>query len=439
MRTAGRIVAWIVLVVAGLATLLMIAIAVDNDGDSDLIFGGLFLGGIAAAVAVAAFFVQRRLGATARPERPANEALLERAARGETVELRPSRKKWTLVLLGCLVFSALLVPAAILEPSAITITGALLFGPGAFFSAWSLVPGSACLRLSPEGFVSKLPVRTRRYRWDDVENFRLFEVRSRYHSSEFVGFDFRDRTHESQSLMQTVNRGVSGVDEGLSDNYGIEPERLARELNELRDRHATVHGTSPSQRAGHELLREAEKVHAGRGFAVTALVAVACLTLFIWTADRYGLDPQAAQLLEVGGAARGAPWWSLLAANLLHADVVHLVFNLIAWAVAGTLLEREIGAPRMAVLCVVAGVASIGLAVVVQPDSVTVGLSGIVFAALACGLVRDVHRTRALGLVAWAMLPIGVIYTFLSPGTSVGGHLGGVVAGLLLGWYTART
>ena len=434
--------AWVVLVVAGLATLLLLAIAIDNDGDRDLIFGGLFFGGIAAILALAAFFVQRALRPGRERERrrdAGNEELLERAARGETVELRPSRKKWLLMLLGCLVFSAILIPAAIFAPSVITIAGALLFGPGVVLSAWVLaVPGSAYLRLTPEGFVSKVPVRTRRYRWDDVENFRVFEVRSRYHTSEFVGFDYRDRTHDSQSLMQTVNRGVSGVDEGLSDNYGIDPERLAQKLDELREKHATTHGVSPSQRAEEELLREAEKVDTSRGFAVTALVALACIGMFVFTANRYGLDPDAADLLEIGGASRDAPWWSLLAANVLHADAFHLIFNLLAWGIAGTLLEREIGAPRMAVLCLVAGLASIGLAIVLQPGSVTVGLSGVVFAALAWGLLRDAHRTRALGLVTWAMLPLGVIYTFLSPGTSIGGHLGGLAAGLLLGWSLDR-
>jgi membrane associated rhomboid family serine protease len=373
-----------------------------------------------------------------RQEERTNEELLERALQGETVELRPSRKKWLLVLLGCVVFSAFFVPAAIFAPQPVTIMGALLFGPGAILSAWALVPGAAYLRLTPDGFVSKVPVRTRRYRWDDVEGFRVFEVRSRYHTSEFVGFDYRDRTHHDQSLRQTVNRGVSGVDEGLSDNYGIDPELLAQTLNELREKHATVHGTSPSQRAEQELLRQAETVDTGRGFAVTALVGLACAGLFAWTASRYGIDPGAVELLEVGGATGGAEWWSLLAANLLHADLFHLVLNLVAWGVVGTLLEREIGATRMAVMCVAAGLASIGLAVLIQPGSVTVGLSGVVFAALAWGVLKDLHRTRALGVVAWSMLPIGVIYTFLSPGTSIGGHLGGLAAGLLLGWSLER-
>ena len=52
--------------------------------------------------------------------------------------------------------------------------------------------------------------------------------------------------------------------------------------------------------------------------------------------------------------------------------------------------------------------------------------------------MRDTHRTRTLGVVAWATLPIGVIYTFLSPGISIGAHLGGLLAGLAFGYAYER-
>jgi membrane associated rhomboid family serine protease len=48
------------------------------------------------------------------------------------------------------------------------------------------------------------------------------------------------------------------------------------------------------------------------------------------------------------------------------------------------------------------------------------------------------HSTRILGTVAWATLPVSVIYTFLSPGISIGAHLGGLLAGLGFGWAMER-
>ena len=57
----------------------------------------------------------------------------------------------------------------------------------------------------------------------------------------------------------------------------------------------------------------------------------------------------------------------------------------------------------------------------------------MIFGIAGFALVRDTHRTRALGAVAWSIVPVGVIYTFLTPHVSIGAHVGGLLAGLALG------
>jgi membrane associated rhomboid family serine protease len=126
-------------------------------------------------------------------------------------------------------------------------------------------------------------------------------------------------------------------------------------------------------------------------------------------------------------------WWTLLYANLLHADPFHLIFNLIALVLLGVLLEREIGWARMACLCLVGGLAAAVLGVLLASGAVGVGVSGVIFGIAGWAVLRDTHRTRALGIAAWATLPVGLIYTFLTPGTSIGAHVGGLIAGLAVG------
>ena len=63
-----------------------------------------------------------------------------------------------------------------------------------------------------------------------------------------------------------------------------------------------------------------------------------------------------------------------------------------------------------------------------------VGIFGVIFAVASLAVMRDPHRTRALGAVAWPIVPVGVVYTFLMPSVSVGAHLRGLVAGLGLGY-----
>src|SRR5262249_32961385 len=129
--------------------------------------------------------------------------------------------------------------------------------------------------------------------------------------------------------------------------------------------------------------------------------------------------------------------WTLLTANLLHGDPIHLLLNMLAFVIIGVLLEREVGWPRYAGVCLVSGVAAMGLAVAIQ-GGVVVGLSGVIFAIAAWALLRDTHRPRALGAVAWATLPVGIIYTFLTPHVSIGAHVGGLVVGLAAGYAFER-
>ena len=226
---------------------------------------------------------------------------------------------------------------------------------------------------------------------------------------------------------------MSGVDVGLPDNYGLEHERLAGLLKRWREEHARARGPSESERADERLRELAARVDTSRRPATTAVVAAACLAVFGWEVAALGWNPSARELADAGGASlstfTGGGWWILVTGNL-HADAVHLLVNLASFSVGGYLLEREIGFPRTAILCALGGVASMELAIVVRPDAVTVGLSGVVSAVLAGAVVRDAHRTRALGTLAWTLLPANLVYTFLVPGISVGGHVGGLAAGL---------
>jgi membrane associated rhomboid family serine protease len=183
-------------------------------------------------------------------------------------------------------------------------------------------------------------------------------------------------------------------------------------------------------------MERAARVRQDRVPAVTAILAATCVAVFAVEVARYGPFPDASELLGMGAASRDAladgRWWTLLSANVLHGNPIHLVLNLAAFALLGV-LEREIGWPRFALLCLVGGIAAMACAVALQIGAATVGISGVIFGVSGWAILRDTHRTRALGTVAWGTLPVGVIYTFLTPGTSIGAHLGGLLAGLGLG------
>lgn len=443
-RSLGRVVLWLVVVGGVLATLLFFGAAASyRDGRLETLIVGL----VTLAITVGAFFGQRALRTTRR--RDDGHAASEQAPRRAPVEippgddvlvLRPGRRKWILVGLTCGTFTAILVALLLTAPGLLVVFGLLFFGAGTAVSVLQLVPGAAYLRIGPQGFVAKGPLRTISHPWDEVEHFQVFEVSTQYSTQSFVGFDLRDRVPSRQSFWQTMSRGMSGVDCGLPDNYGRDPQELADLLADYRERYATVGGPSPSERADRELAAAAASVATSRRPVVTSILTLVCLGVFAVAAAAHGIAPTADELEAAGGISAHAlgegRWWTLLSANVLHANVVHLGLNLVALAIAGFLLERELGAARVLALVLAAGLASMATAVLLTPGDVTVGVSGIVFALLTWAVVRDPHRTRALGSFGWSLLPIGVIYTFLTPGTSIGAHLGGLLAGLVLGrWF----
>lgn len=399
----------------------------------------LVVGAMAAAltgVLVVAFRALRRRSRAGAPPDLASD--LDLVEGGATVQLRPRARKWIPIGSICLLFLVVAAPFAIAAPGFLTISSALFCTFGLVVSILQFVPGMAHLRVSPEGFEVRSPFVGRRYAWNDVDDFRVFEIQTRYRAQRMVGFDLRERTPERQTLWQTINRGMSGIDVALPDTYGLDPKDLARSLDRLRRRYATVRGTSPSERADRQLRRMAERVDTSRRPVVTWVLGVGCVVVFAIELAVAGLQPDPGELLDLGGATGGAPWWTLVTANLLHAGPVHLALNLLAWAFCAALLEREVGWPRMAILCAAGGVSAMGLAILLQPQAVTVGLSGVLFAALGAAVVRDPHSTRTLGAVAWSVLPISFIYTFFSPGTSIGAHLGGIAVGVAFGRAVRR-
>jgi membrane associated rhomboid family serine protease len=133
--------------------------------------------------------------------------------------------------------------------------------------------------------------------------------------------------------------------------------------------------------------------------------------------------------------ADGHEYWRLVTGGFLHAGLIHLLFNMYFLYVIGTQLEPAVGRVRFAVLYFVSLLAGSFGALLFAPDSVTVGASGAVFGLMGGAIVA----LRARGIspmqsgLGWILiLNLGI--TFLIPGISIGGHLGGLAGGLIAGY-----
>jgi len=123
-------------------------------------------------------------------------------------------------------------------------------------------------------------------------------------------------------------------------------------------------------------------------------------------------------------------WWRLIATAFLHANIIHIGFNMFALWVIGTPVEQYLGRARYIGLYVVAGLAG-SAGALLQTPGVTVGASGAIFGILGAMLIIEWQATGRLGGQAMTLIVINLIFSFTFAGISWGGHVGGLVGGIL--------
>ena len=133
------------------------------------------------------------------------------------------------------------------------------------------------------------------------------------------------------------------------------------------------------------------------------------------------------------GVAHGE-WWRLVSAAFLHYGPFHLAVNMYSLYFAGTLLEHVIGRWRFVLLYMGSGIAGSAGALLLSPNSVTVGASGAIFGILGALFVLERNRHIATGGQVAGLIVLNLIFTFAISNISVGGHIGGLIAGVVLMW-----
>jgi membrane associated rhomboid family serine protease len=143
-----------------------------------------------------------------------------------------------------------------------------------------------------------------------------------------------------------------------------------------------------------------------------------------------GIDLRDGQLVFVGVDA--GEWWRLFTGGFLHANLVHIGFNMYLLWLLGAELEPFLGRLRFGLLYVASLLAGSFGVVLLAPDQPTVGASGAVFGLMGAMVVAQ----RALGIDPWrsgigGLVAMNLVITFLVPNISIGGHVGGLLGGAL--------
>ena len=126
-------------------------------------------------------------------------------------------------------------------------------------------------------------------------------------------------------------------------------------------------------------------------------------------------------------------WYRLVTSGFMHYGIIHLGFNMYLLYVLGQMLEPSIGRVRFTLVYFAGMLGGSAGAVILQPDALTAGASGAVFGLIALAFVGYyLHGTNPLSTSIGSLLVLNLLLTFLwSNRISVGGHLGGAIAGAL--------
>jgi rhomboid protease GluP len=134
-------------------------------------------------------------------------------------------------------------------------------------------------------------------------------------------------------------------------------------------------------------------------------------------------------------------YWRLLTSTFLHFGIIHIGFNMIVLYQIGPFIERVFGRVRYLAIYLTAGLAGSIVSVSMHPMSVGAGASGAIFglygAVFGFLLVRRNQLnplvTKSIGRSAGIFLVYNLLYGSISRTTDLSAHIGGLLAGFLIG------
>ena len=132
-------------------------------------------------------------------------------------------------------------------------------------------------------------------------------------------------------------------------------------------------------------------------------------------------------------------YWRLLTSGFLHASLIHIGLNMLSLWFVGRVLEPAIGSLNFAAIYFTSLLAGSFGALVFQPLVPTLGASTAIFGVFGA-LIVVAHARR---ISIWQsglgpMLLLNLVFTLTVAGISIGGHLGGLLAGFITGWLVVE-
>jgi membrane associated rhomboid family serine protease len=167
-----------------------------------------------------------------------------------------------------------------------------------------------------------------------------------------------------------------------------------------------------------------------------ALIAINVVIYLVTVVQGNGLSNPGGSLylrwLLFGPFVAHGGWYRLITSMFLHGFLLHIVFNMVALYFIGVPVEQYLGRARYIGLYFVSGLAGAAGALLQAPLAPTVGASGAIFGILGAMMIIEWQITGRLAGQAMTWIVINLVISFSFSGISWGGHLGGLIGGILI-------
>ncbi len=149
---------------------------------------------------------------------------------------------------------------------------------------------------------------------------------------------------------------------------------------------------------------------------------------------------------NLGPLTLSGQWWRLLTSTFIHFGLLHLAVNMIALIQAGPIVERLFGSLRFTLLYLCAALFGEMASLWWHPMTNGAGASGAIFGVFG-GLLAFVLNPRnavpptVMASIRKTTVPIvfaNLLFGFLYPRVDNAAHIGGLLAGLFMGYQLAR-
>ena len=177
---------------------------------------------------------------------------------------------------------------------------------------------------------------------------------------------------------------------------------------------------------------------------VTNIIIIINVAIYLILAFMsHSLDIDQNLLYQYGaqfGIQQTGEYWRLFTAMFLHFNIFHIGLNMLSLFFIGTAVELFYGKWRYLVIYLVSGIAGGIATLFLTPDALAAGASGAIFGVFgALGIFYILNR-RSLGafgggaITNWLFwLGLNLVWGFSTPGIGIWDHIGGLIAGMIIG------